>query len=161
MGGRVQQRLATGVWVGATDGDLDAFRLMSRHYSFNAYRDGRRENKSNPNRRLFVGPGGKIVLVTPDLRALFVWRKFIDASGQEGVNCAVFRNESRALSSSLILEAEKFAWNRWPADRLYTYVSPKKIKSRNPGYCFICAGWRRCGTTKGGLVILEKLWTEV
>jgi hypothetical protein len=32
---------------------------------------------------------------TGDADALFVWRKFIDDSGQQGVNCAVFRNESR------------------------------------------------------------------
>ena len=26
----------------------------------------------------------------------------------------------------------------------------------NPGYCFKMAGWGFCGTTKGGLHILEK-----
>ncbi len=97
-----------------------------------------------------------MVLMNGDCTALFVWRKFIDDSGQQGVNCAVFRNEGPVLSSTLILEAEQLAWGRWPGERLYTYVAPQSIRSTNPGCCFKAAGWRRCGQTKGGLVILEK-----
>jgi hypothetical protein len=51
------------------------------------------------------------------------------------------------------MDAEQHAWSRWPGQRLYTYVDPKSVKSRNPGYCFRCAGWRRCGVTK-----VNKLW---
>jgi hypothetical protein len=99
-----------------------------------------------------------MVLLTQQADALFVWRKFIDRSGQRGVNCAVFRNESPHLSSELILEAEELAWNRWPGERLYTYVNPLGITSANPGYCFKRAGWGWCGLTKKKkLVILEKL----
>jgi hypothetical protein len=98
-----------------------------------------------------------MVLLTTDGRALFVWRKFRSDDGQEGINCAIFRNEGPKLSSGLILEAEPLAWRRWPGERLYTYVNPKKVKSTNPGYCFLMAGWRKCGKTKGGLIILEKL----
>lgn len=107
---------------------------------------------------LFVGPGGKMVLLTPDARALFVWRKFIDDSGQIGVNCAIFRNEGCGggrRSSELILDAMQHAWARWPGERFYTYVDPKEVRSSNPGYCFIVAGWRPCGYTKRGLRILE------
>ena len=35
-------------------------------------------------------------------------------------------------------------------------VDPKAVRSTNPGYCFMAAGWRRCGVTKGGLIILER-----
>lgn len=99
------------------------------------------------------------MLMTSDSRAVFVWRKFISDAGEDGVNCAVFRNEAPELylSSDLICEADQIAWQRWPGERLYTYVSPRKIRSSNPGYCFQCAGWQVCGHTKGGLVILEKL----
>ncbi len=100
------------LWFGVKDGDPRAYALMKRHYSFQPYKDGRRQNPGNPNRRLFVGPGQKMVLLTVDCDALFVWRKFIDKSGQQGVNCAVFRNESDHLSSELILEAEQLAWER-------------------------------------------------
>lgn len=96
-----------------------------------------------------------MVLLTVENDALFVWRKFIDSGGQQGVNCAIFRNEGNFTSSSLITEAVELAWRRWPGERLYTYVNPKKIKSSNPGYCFQVAGWKKFGVTKGGLLILE------
>lgn len=133
-----------GTWRYAIDGDHAGRELYRRHYSARQYRDGRRP-------RLFVGPGEKLVLVTHDGRALFVWRRFNDDSGQQGVNCAVFRNEGHALrSSELIREADAVAWDRWPGERLYTYVDPGAIRSSNPGYCFKVAGWRWCGRTKGG-----------
>jgi len=50
----------------------------------------------------------------------------------------------------------EWAWKKWPPQRLYTTVNPRKIKSTNPGFCFLCAGWRRCGFTESGLIILEK-----
>lgn len=145
-------------WFSVKDGDPAAYALMRRHYSFQPYQDGRRQNLFNRNRYLFVGPGEKMVLMTNDYKALFVWRKFIDKSGQEGVNCAVFRNEGPHLSSELILEAEQLAWHRWPGERLYTYVDASQVKSANPGYCFKKACWRSCGKSqKRGLHILEKL----
>ena len=35
--------------------------------------------------------------------------------------------------------------------------NPQAVAGRNPGYCFQKAGWRRCGVTKGGLLIFEKV----
>lgn len=346
-------------WLPVKDGDARAFALFRRHYSYREYADGRRANLCNRNRQLFVGPGGKLVLMTVDCDALFVWRKFIDkgqaewlknnvdavaksdpsnalagtkpdqtddspgasnvnrgmtrnttlkiprqsssapqpitpatpilstrgaerrkpenlktrneesgtyaiplltgnivedgqqntrsmsehtaqfgAIGTEsdyatigkdgdcerrsdallnrngficsknqainasnaaqqlglpwitsyrspreghtqlkmpksfaeaampenitddlysGVCAAVFRNESPVLSSALILEAEQHAWARWPGERLYTYVDPGAVRSTNPGTCYLKAGWRKCGATGRGLLILEKL----
>ena len=142
-------------WLPITDGDPRGYALFSRHYT--ATNHPRRRDPSNPSRFQFVGPGEKMVLLLADCRALFVWRRFIDDSGQRGVNCAVFRNESAELSSHLILEAEQLAWQRWPGERLYTYVDSRKVRSSNPGYCFKAAGWQACGFTKvRGLLILEK-----
>ena len=112
---------------------------------------------------LFVGPGEKLVLSSPCRRALFVWRKFISADAQRGINCAVFRNESAELSSNLIRAADAIADRRWPGERHYTYVDASKTAARrgrrsDPGKCFLEAGWRRCGVTKvRRLVILEKM----
>lgn len=147
-----------GFWLPVKDGDERAAALYRRHYSCHQYADGRRDRYGYRNRFLILGPGEKMVLMTVACDALFAWRKFIDASGQRGINCAVFRNESPHLSSAMILEAEQHAWARWEAQRLYTYVNATAIRSTNPGYCFQVAGWRECGKTKSrGLVILEKL----
>ena len=137
-------------WFQVKDGDPRLRWLLNRHYSVRHYKDNRKV-------RLSIGPGEKLAYLTTDGLAGFAWRKFKDDSGQVGINCAIFHNEGPELSSSLILEAEQLAWARWPGERLYTYVSPKKIKSCNPGYCFKMAGWKVCGRTKGGLVILEKM----
>lgn len=145
------------LWLPVKDGDERAAALYRRHYSCYQYADNRRNRYGYRNRFLIVGPGEKMVLMTVNCDALFAWRKFIDASGQQGVNCAVFRNESPVLSSTLILEAEQHAWARWPDARLYTYINASAIRSTNPGYCYQQAGWQRCGTTKGGLIIMEKL----
>lgn len=144
-------------WLPIKDGDPRAYALYRVHYSFKEYKDGRRQNTAYRNRHLIAGPGEKMLLLTQDANALFVWRKFMDKSGQVGVNCAVFRNESDILSSLLILEAEVLAWQRWPGERLYTYVNASKVKSINPGYCFKMAGWSVCGITQvKKLCILEK-----
>lgn len=129
-----------------------AFALARRHYSA-------RKNK-RPKVRLFVGPGEKLVLIGFMCHAVFAWRKFIDDSGQKGVCCSIFRNESEHRSSDMIREAMIWAWDRWPGERLYTFVDVEATRKRRgkghePGYCFVAAGWRNCGTTKTGLTILE------
>lgn len=139
----------SGYWYGVPDGNDQARALFNRHYSRRRYKDGRKP-------KLFVGPGEKTVLLTSDGLALFIWRKFKSDDHQYGINCAVFRNEGEVISSVLITEAMDIARRRWPLTRMYTYVDPKATKpKKHPGACFRYAGWWKCGTSKGGLVILE------
>jgi hypothetical protein len=147
-------------WFSIKDGDPRGRDILRRHYSARHYKDNR-------NPRIFVGPGEKAVLLTADGKALFIWRKFINDDNQAGINCAAFRNEGPLLSSTLILEAEEIAWKIWPGERLYTYVYPPKIKSKNPGYCFKMAGWKlvrnpdgKAYKCKSGKIVLEKLPRE-
>ena len=137
-------------WWLTKDGDRDCLELYERHYSAYRYADGRK-------RKLFVGPGEKVVLRTKPGDAMFVWRKYIDDSGQQGINCAVFRNESQHQSSELIRQADEIADCLWTDRRHYTYVNSQAVRSTNPGFCFIAAGWNRCGRTKGGLIVLERV----
>lgn len=143
------------IWQPIRDGTPFARALYEKHYSCHQYADGRRPKK-------FVGPGYYIALTTADEHCLFVWRKFKDdcIPKQVGINNAVFYKEGRQKwqASTMILAAERWAWRRWPGERLYTYVDPRKIrKKRDPGRCFLRAGWRLCGKTKvNKLLILEK-----
>lgn len=151
------------LWWLTKDGDRACLELYERHYSAHRYQDGRR-------RRLFCGPGDKVVLRTVDADAFFVWRRFKDdcldartGLQQAGINCAAFRNEGTARSSDLIRQADAIADCLWPDCRHYTYVDEKGIKSGLPGRCFLAAGWRyvriggRRARTKSGLLILERL----
>lgn len=140
--------LVAGHWLPAKDGDVRGMAMFKRHYSFREYRDHRR-------RVLFVGPGEKMVLLTEQCDAMFVWRKFIDDSGETGVNCAVFRNESDVLASDMVREADELAFAKWPGERHYTYVDPRKIqRTRQPGRCFYKAGWHFVRALKDGKHVL-------
>lgn len=144
-------------WWLTKDGDRTAYRFFRKHYSA--------KKNAKPKTKQFVGPGESIVLRTLDCSALFVWRKFIDGcidertcEPQAGINCAVFRNESGYLSSELVRQADAIADRGWTDRRHYTYVDPTELsRAKNPGWCFLCAGWRRCGRTKSGLLILERV----
>lgn len=147
--------LITGVpvsanWLLSRDGDPLIYSMFMGHYS--------RVWHQRTRQRQFVGPGEKLVLLHRTGKAALAWRKFIDKSGQRGINNCLFINHGAGLSSQLILEAEHIAWARWPGERLYTYVNPRKVRSTNPGYCYLMAGWRKCGITSSKkLLILEKL----
>lgn len=136
------------LWWITLDGDATGFEMYNRHYSS-------RKSRGKQKQRLFVGPGTKRVFRTWEGDAFFVWRNFIDDSGQEGICCSFFRNESPHLSSELIRQACLIADALWPGRRRYTEVDPQEVRSRNPGYCFLVAGWRRCGHTRSGKLVLE------
>lgn len=135
-----QSPMIDGYWIGAKDGDPRVLALYERHYSAYQYADKR-------VRKLCVGPGYKMVLMTVSCDALYIWRKCRMMDGQQGVNCSVFRNESPILSSALIQEAMVLAATKWPGERLFTYVSPSAVGG--DGACFKHAGWRRVGRTAG------------
>jgi hypothetical protein len=137
-------------WWLTKDGDKSLLALYEKHYSAYHYKDGRK-------RRQCVGPGFTIVLRTENCDAGFVWRKFIDDSDQEGINCAFFRNEGPIKASELIRQADAIADHVWPSERHYTFVDPEKIRGTLPGYCFLRAGWKRCKEqTKSGKLILAR-----
>jgi hypothetical protein len=143
-------------WWLTKDGDYACLALYEQHYSAHRYRDGR-------VRKLFAGPGQKVVLRSFSGDAFWVWRKFIDGcidqrtgAPQAGINCAAFRNNGAIRSSTLIQQADAIADCIWPDCRHYTYVDASKVASRNPGYCFLCAGWQRCGQTRSGLMVMER-----
>jgi hypothetical protein len=148
------------LWWVTRDGNLDCLDLYLRHYS------SAKANRTDGDGDLFVGPGNKLVLHIGG-RACFVWRKFVDdcidertGEKQQGVNCAVFRNESEHLSSSLIRQADAIADAVWTDRRHYTYVRREAVASKNPRFCFLMAGWRRCGVTKSGLLVMERITQE-
>ncbi len=149
-----QTSLLDAVWIEVKDGNDTAREIFSNHYS--AAERLAVGKILRGAQLLFMGPGEKLALITPCALGLFGWRRFIDDSGQVGVNCCFFRNEGAGRSSDLIREADAIAWERWPGERLYTYVDPAKTRhKRDPGRCFLRAGWNYCGWTKSGLRILE------
>jgi hypothetical protein len=127
--------------------DSEMAALADRHYS----RQKHGAAQFSPN-------GKKLVLRNNEGTVLFVWMyPQFRLDRQTGYNCTLFRNESNRLSSEIILEAERIVFDYWGADRLYTFIDRRKIKSPNPGYCFKMAGWTFQGfSRKRRKVILAK-----
>ncbi len=141
--------------IQTTPFDWDMSALADRHYS-----------RRTVGARQFLYNGKKLVLRNPEGTVLFGWM-YPDATmrmdGQDGYNCAIFRNESTRKASDIILAAEARAFARWGPNRLYTYVDPAQtpvIKCRGErvvGFCFIKAGWHDTGhVTPSGKHLLVK-----
>ena len=130
--------------------DKRALPLADRHYS-----------RQKPGTPQFVRNGSCVVLLTPDADALWVstWQQFIKHKWCGVWECSLFRNESPLLSSMLIREAMAatlFVWGRPPPRGFLTTVDAGKVKhKRDPGRCFLKAGFVRDGeTTSGKLVFI-------
>lgn len=144
-----------GAWIPVTCTDDRLRALYLRHYSAAKNRSGR-VSQTTGNRLRFVGPGEYLALLTPAADAGFVWRKIaFRRDDQHGVECSIFRNEGPTRSSDLIRAAMGLAWQRWPGERLFTYVDGAHVRSTNPGFCFRAAGWRNAGVSARGLVLMD------
>jgi hypothetical protein len=75
--------------------------------------------------------------------------------------CTAFRNEGVGLSSDLIRQAigaTRAYMGEPPTLGMVTFVQPEKVRKKNdPGYCFICAGFRPCGQTGKGYLAFQLL----
>ena len=75
--------------------------------------------------------------------------------------CSAFRNESEHLSSELVLEALAATLSIWPEPPdlgMITFIDTTKVRrKRDWGRCYLKAGFKNVGFTKGGLVALQLL----
>jgi hypothetical protein len=127
--------------------DPRAKQLADRHYN--------RQNPDSPN---FVPPGSCLVLLTENADALWVTLAPIAAYVRHkwagAWTCTAFRREPECpyLASDLIRDA--VAATRWkygepPPQGFITFVDRGKTKSkRDPGYCYLMAGWKPAGRTQ-------------
>ena len=76
----------------------------------------------------------------------------------------LFRNLGAGLSSDLIREATSVTYWEWtkrygalPPERLRTEIGVGQIRSTNPGYCYIKAGWEKGETKRGKLFLYAPL----
>ena len=143
--------------------DPRAKRLADRHY-----------NRQNPESDQFVPPGRCIVLLTEHADALWItswpFAKYVKHAWAGAWTCSAFRNESSVRSSDLIRDAvaaTRAIFGPPPKEGFVTFVDETKVRhKRDPGRCYLKAGWtythttddsgrivRR--TTEGGLVVLR------
>lgn len=151
-------------WSLSFRADQAARVIADRHY-----------NRQSVGAAQFVPPGRCLVLVMSGAFWVTSWpfAEHVKHAWAGAWVCSAFRNESTVLSSSLILEAE--AATRWTfgdppsvpdtvlgAVGFVTFVDASKVRrKRDPGRCFLRAGWTRIGETKGGLLAFGKRPVEI
>jgi len=140
-----------GYWQPVNRNNRVAGSLIRRHYT-------RARNTGH-----FCRPGLNLVLLGIDGKAVWISHKNTDGykrwDGLDAIECTVFRNEGERLSSELVEEAVILTESKWgrPADGWVTYVDARKVKSTNPGFCFLKAGfWKDRSYSHPFLIRLRK-----
>jgi hypothetical protein len=129
--------------------------LADRHYS-----------RKTAGATQFTPPGRVLVLRTVDRTAAWVtlWSlaEFAPLHDWAGAWMnTLFRKEGPGLASDMIRHAVAHTLARWPAVPdlgMVTLIDASKVRhKRDPGRCYLKAGFRRAGFTKGGLHVLQLL----
>ena len=130
--------------------DPVAAAIADRHYS-----------RQTPGSAQFAPPGRKLVLIDDDALWVSWWpfSEYVKHAWPGAWVCSLFRNEGAHLSSDLIREALAATLWRWPEPPdlgMVTFVERSAVRpKRNPGYCFLKAGFEPVGRTKSGLHALR------
>lgn len=135
-----------GPWLLTHKGDRSCRLLVDRHYS--------RQTVGSPQ---FCRPGRNLVLRTATGNAVWVTWSGIRDDGLLAWECTIFRNESTYLSSDMIriaVAATIDEWGQPPPDGIITYVDQLKVRSSNPGYYFLSAGFHKLGFSKRRKLLL-------
>lgn len=128
--------------------------IADRHY-----------NRQSVGAPQFVPPGRCLVL-RADGPALWVtsW-PFAEYVKHEWpgawINSAFRREGGQLLASDLIraaVAATRWQWPTVPPLGMVTFVDPDKVRGkRDPGYCYLMAGFELVGKTKSGLLVWQML----
>jgi hypothetical protein len=138
-------------WHRSNRADPRALPLADRHY-----------NRQNPGSPQFVPPGSCLVLLDRDATALWVTlaprAEYVRHQWAGAWTCTTFRNEGGGLSSDLIRQAVAatvWKYGTCPPQGFITFIDRDQTRpKRDPGFCYLMAGWHLLGQTKGGLYAL-------
>lgn len=139
-------------WRGVRRCDRRAVALADRHYS-----------RQTPGAVDALPPGRVLMLLGGDAEAVWGVCENLDPAGARRWRVTLFRREGGPRASDQIREATAITADYWrrhygalPGVPLTTEVDARRTRrKRDPGRCFVQAGWRRAGVSASGLVVLE------
>ena len=150
------------VWTESDRFDPRALPLADRHYN--------RRKVGSPQ---YVPPGRCLCLLTQKADALWVtswpFAEFVRHAWPGAWVNSLFRNESTDQASEMIRQAVAATRAQWepPPQGIVTFVDPTKVPGvvRHGvtvyGYCYLKAGFKQVGYTKGGLWAWQMLPQEM
>ncbi len=141
-------------WRRSDKFDLPSVALADRHY-----------NRQKPGTSQFVRPARSLVLRSSDGGALWVsiWPEFVQHAWPGSWECQIFRREhGDVVASEMIRHAVAHTCAEFgdaPATGMVTFIDPEKVRhKRDPGRCFLRAGFRKVGVTRRRkLIVLQML----
>lgn len=143
------------------------WRLAHRAHPFARDIADRHYNRQSIGADNIAPPGRALVLIaeTETGRALWItswpFAQYVKHEWAGAWICSAFRNEGAGKAKHLIRQAvaaTRAYYGDPPALGMVTFVNPQHIRPKaDPGHCFIMAGFRPCGATKGGLPALQML----
>ncbi len=142
------------MWELSNRGDASVVPLADRHYN--------RQKIGSPQ---FAPPGRAFVLATPDRGAFWItswpFAEYVKHAWAGAWVNSAFRRESGPLASEMIraaVSATRWKWPEVPALGMITFIKRDKVRrKRDYGRCYLRAGFKVCGETKGGLLALQLL----
>jgi len=146
-------------WKKSFRADQRSRLIADRHY-----------NRQTVGATQFVPPGRCVVLRSDEGGgALWVtswpFAEYVQHAWAGAWINSCFRNEGAGLSSELIREAiaaTRYYWQDIPELGMITFVDAGKVRrKRDPGRCYIRAGFKHIGETKGGLLTFQLLPEEM
>jgi len=150
--------VATMSWHLSHRADKRALPLADRHYN--------RQKIGSPQ---YVPPGRCLCLLTEDAGALWVtswpFAQYVKHKWPGAWVNSLFRRERGPLASDLIREAvaaTRWNWPEAPALGMITFVDARKVHhKRDPGRCYIKAGFHHVGEAKDGKLCFQLLPDEM
>lgn len=138
-------------WRESWRGDPAGAAIADRHY-----------NRQKIGAAQFVPPGRCLVL-RAGTTALWVtswpFAEYVQHAWAGAWVNSMFRNEGEHLSSNLIRAAVAHTRAHWPDVPdigMVSFVDADKVRhKRDPGRCYVKAGFRLRGATKGGLLAFQ------
>jgi hypothetical protein len=131
--------------------------IADRHYN--------RQKVGSPQ---FVPPGRCMVLWQPHAFWVTSWplAEYVKHAWPGAWINSAFRRETNCpgIASEMIRQAIAHTRSIWEAPPLgmVTFVDAEKVRSkRDPGYCYLMAGFKLVGETKGGLLTFQMLPSEM
>lgn len=162
-------------WRLSSSSDAAALQIVDGTGPFSNH--GPHYSRRTPGSKTFTGVGQEVVLVTECGRAVWacVRQRTPSAKGKGGSRGRegdadpgprylwrnmVFRNLGAGLSSELIINATDQTYYHWasrygslPEERLRTEIGIKSVRSTNPGFCYLRAGWIKDRVVRGKLYL--------
>lgn len=139
------------IWHISHRADRLALPLADRHY-----------NRQKPGTPQFVPPGRCFVLLADQAVWVTSWPygQYVKHRWPGAWVNSLFRREGGSMQASDMIReavaATRWYWPDVPELGMVTFVDADKVRhKRDPGRCYLRAGFERDGTTKGGLVALR------